>query len=243
MRHHQTGPGTIGRVRPDATASYAELIEFCDQHLAYFMVPQYLSFVAELPRTPSEKAEKYKLKISATKTVTSSGTARARVSASAGKAAARLCSSVRDITLAAQHTGDVLTDIDGAVARVLIDRPHALNALSPGVIGGLRAAVAAAAAAGCAGIDIRGAGGTLSAGADLVDSEVEALMERLAGLSSSALIQMKGLYRAAMTADPATALAAERETLLRRLAEDPAAAGGLAAFAGRRAPDFSGART
>lgn len=50
---------------PDATVSYAELIEFCNQHMAYYMVPRYLSFADELPKTPSEKVEKYKLKISA----------------------------------------------------------------------------------------------------------------------------------------------------------------------------------
>jgi carnitine-CoA ligase len=46
--------------------SYAELIEFCNQHMAYYMVPRYLSFAEELPKTPSEKVEKYKLKIAAT---------------------------------------------------------------------------------------------------------------------------------------------------------------------------------
>jgi carnitine-CoA ligase len=51
---------------PDATVSYAELIEFCNQHMAYYMVPRYLSFAEELPKTPSEKVEKYKLKIAAT---------------------------------------------------------------------------------------------------------------------------------------------------------------------------------
>ncbi len=51
---------------PGAAVSYAELIEFCNQHMAYYMVPRYLSFADGLPKTPSEKVEKYKLKIAAT---------------------------------------------------------------------------------------------------------------------------------------------------------------------------------
>ncbi len=69
--------------------------------------------------------------------------------------------------LVTQHTGDVATVIEGAVARVLIDRPEARNALSPAVVAGIVAAVDAAAGAGCSVLVIRGAGGTLSAGADL----------------------------------------------------------------------------
>jgi enoyl-CoA hydratase/carnithine racemase len=262
--------------------------------------------------------------------------------------------------MAAQRIGDVVTVIDGGVARVVIDRPHARNALSPEVIGGLRGAITAAAGAGCSVLLLRGAGGTLSAGADLkylrgirhdpaalrayitsigetirlladapfisvcvveeyalaggceillacdlavvseearigdrhleygllpgaggsvrlaravpgavarrllytgemidgaaaaraglvshavpraeVGAEADALVARLAGLSGSALTQMKGLYTAAMTSDPETAMAAEREILIRHLSADPAAAEGLAAFAEGRAPDFS----
>lgn len=66
-----------------------------------------------------------------------------------------------------QRTGDVVATVEGAVARVLIDRPAARNALSPEVIAGIIAAVGNAAAAGCPVLVIRGAGGTLSAGADL----------------------------------------------------------------------------
>jgi enoyl-CoA hydratase len=62
---------------------------------------------------------------------------------------------------------DVIAEVDGAVARVLIDRAEALNALSPAVLDGLRAAVDAAIQAGCSVLVLRGSGGTLSAGADL----------------------------------------------------------------------------
>ncbi|MBO0829449.1 MAG: enoyl-CoA hydratase/isomerase family protein [Streptosporangiales bacterium] len=62
---------------------------------------------------------------------------------------------------------EVIVEIDGVVARVLIDRPKAKNALSPAVLAGLDAAVDTALAAGCSVFVLRGAGGTLSAGADL----------------------------------------------------------------------------
>jgi enoyl-CoA hydratase len=250
--------------------------------------------------------------------------------------------------------------IAGGAARVTINRPGARNALSPEVVARLGDAVAAAAAADCSVLVIRGSGGTLSAGADLkylrsvladdvavreyitaigarvdriapapfvtvavveeyalaggceimlacdlavvserarigdrhlnygllpgaggsvrlaralppalarrllltgemidgatagriglvshavpagqVDAELDALVGRLTGLSRDALLQMKGLYAAAVTIGPAQALEQERETLLRHLAKDADAAEGLAAFAERRAPDWS----
>ena len=43
----------------------AELVAFCAEHMAYYMVPRYLDVVDALPKTPSEKIEKYKLAVSA----------------------------------------------------------------------------------------------------------------------------------------------------------------------------------
>ena len=37
------------------------IIEFAKQKLAYFKVPRYIEYVADLPRTPSERVEKHKL--------------------------------------------------------------------------------------------------------------------------------------------------------------------------------------
>lgn len=48
-----------------ASASYEEIIAFCDEHMPYYMVPRYLEFIEALPKTPSEKIEKYKLKTAA----------------------------------------------------------------------------------------------------------------------------------------------------------------------------------
>jgi len=61
----------------------------------------------------------------------------------------------------------VRTAVDGRVARVLIDRPEAHNALSPTVLDGLEAALDTALAARCSVFVLRGEGGSLSAGADL----------------------------------------------------------------------------
>jgi carnitine-CoA ligase len=50
---------------PGSTVSFEELIGFCAANMPYYMVPRYLDFVDELPKTPSEKIEKYRLKAAA----------------------------------------------------------------------------------------------------------------------------------------------------------------------------------
>jgi crotonobetaine/carnitine-CoA ligase len=37
------------------------IVAFAKQKLAYFKVPRYIEYVADLPRTPSERVEKHKL--------------------------------------------------------------------------------------------------------------------------------------------------------------------------------------
>ena len=49
-------------LKPGAALMPAELIRHCDRNLAYFMVPRYVDFVAEFPRTASQKIEKHKLR-------------------------------------------------------------------------------------------------------------------------------------------------------------------------------------
>lgn len=61
----------------------------------------------------------------------------------------------------------VLFAVDGPVARATLNRAEAMNSLSPAVLTGLADAVGAAVAARCSVLVIRGARGTLSAGADL----------------------------------------------------------------------------
>jgi carnitine-CoA ligase len=51
--------------RPGAEITEKELIGFCSQTMAYFMVPRFIRFVDVLPKTASEKVEKYKLRIMA----------------------------------------------------------------------------------------------------------------------------------------------------------------------------------
>jgi crotonobetaine/carnitine-CoA ligase len=50
---------------PGTELDYTELISFCAEHMAYYMVPRYLDTLDELPKTPSEKIEKYKLTVAA----------------------------------------------------------------------------------------------------------------------------------------------------------------------------------
>ncbi len=42
--------------------SEKEMIEWCEPRMAYFAIPRYIAFRSELPKTPSERVEKYKLK-------------------------------------------------------------------------------------------------------------------------------------------------------------------------------------
>lgn len=49
-------------LRSSARLSPEELIAFCEDRMAYFMVPRYVEFVDALPRTPTEKVEKYVLR-------------------------------------------------------------------------------------------------------------------------------------------------------------------------------------
>ena len=39
-----------------------ELITFCEQRMAYFMVPRYLRFLDEMPKTPTQRVQKYQLR-------------------------------------------------------------------------------------------------------------------------------------------------------------------------------------
>jgi crotonobetaine/carnitine-CoA ligase len=49
-------------VREGAKLSHAEVVRFASDHMSYFMVPRFVEFIGELPKTASEKLEKYKLK-------------------------------------------------------------------------------------------------------------------------------------------------------------------------------------
>ncbi len=49
-------------LRPGSNLTPAALIDFCQQNMAYYMVPRYVEFVPDLPRTMSEKVQKYKLR-------------------------------------------------------------------------------------------------------------------------------------------------------------------------------------
>jgi carnitine-CoA ligase len=50
------------QLRPGAAAEAKELFEYCAAELPFFMVPQYLEFVAEIPKTANQKSQRYLLK-------------------------------------------------------------------------------------------------------------------------------------------------------------------------------------
>jgi carnitine-CoA ligase len=47
---------------PGARLDPAELIAFLRPRLAHFMIPRYVRITAELPKTPTQKAEKHRLR-------------------------------------------------------------------------------------------------------------------------------------------------------------------------------------
>jgi crotonobetaine/carnitine-CoA ligase len=46
----------------EASVTPEEIVRFCEGKIAYFMVPRYIEIKDRLPKTPSERIEKYKLK-------------------------------------------------------------------------------------------------------------------------------------------------------------------------------------
>ncbi len=48
--------------KPAATVSAADLVHFAVEHMNYYMVPRFIEFIDALPKTATEKIEKYKLK-------------------------------------------------------------------------------------------------------------------------------------------------------------------------------------
>jgi crotonobetaine/carnitine-CoA ligase len=49
-------------LHPDAAVTHEELLAHCIEHIPYFAVPRYIEIVGELPRTPSGRVEKYRLR-------------------------------------------------------------------------------------------------------------------------------------------------------------------------------------
>jgi crotonobetaine/carnitine-CoA ligase len=52
-------------LRESRTLTEAELVAHCAENMAYFMVPRFVEFLPALPKTMTEKVEKYKLKAAA----------------------------------------------------------------------------------------------------------------------------------------------------------------------------------
>jgi crotonobetaine/carnitine-CoA ligase len=50
------------RPKDDRQLDFVELMEYCNQRMAYFMVPRYVRIVKQLPKTGTEKVQKVKLR-------------------------------------------------------------------------------------------------------------------------------------------------------------------------------------
>jgi crotonobetaine/carnitine-CoA ligase len=48
--------------KPDHQVTEEELIRWCEPRMAYFAIPRYIAIRDSLPKTPSERVEKFKLK-------------------------------------------------------------------------------------------------------------------------------------------------------------------------------------
>ena len=48
--------------KPGEALAHADVVRFAAEHMSYFMVPRFVEFIEQLPKTASEKLEKYKLK-------------------------------------------------------------------------------------------------------------------------------------------------------------------------------------
>ena len=49
-------------LKPGHELTPEQLIEWCEPRMAYFTIPRYIAFRCDLPKTPSERVEKYRLK-------------------------------------------------------------------------------------------------------------------------------------------------------------------------------------
>ncbi|NWG03499.1 MAG: ATP-dependent acyl-CoA ligase [Syntrophaceae bacterium] len=49
-------------LRPNKELKPEDLIKFCEERMAYFMVPRYVEFLKEFPKTPTDRAQKFELR-------------------------------------------------------------------------------------------------------------------------------------------------------------------------------------
>ncbi|MBI5585360.1 MAG: AMP-binding protein [Deltaproteobacteria bacterium] len=49
-------------LKPGGTLSPVELMDYCQERMAYFMMPRYLRFLEALPKTPTQRVQKYQLR-------------------------------------------------------------------------------------------------------------------------------------------------------------------------------------
>lgn len=50
------------KLKPGKSLSPQGLVSYCEEQMAYFMIPRYIRFMEEFPRTPTQRVEKYRLR-------------------------------------------------------------------------------------------------------------------------------------------------------------------------------------
>jgi crotonobetaine/carnitine-CoA ligase len=45
-------------LKPGQTLKPEELLAYCEERMAYFMIPRYVRFMAEMPKTPTQRVQK-----------------------------------------------------------------------------------------------------------------------------------------------------------------------------------------
>ena len=50
------------QLKPGAMATPEALFEFCVEHLPFFMVPKFLEFLEEIPKTANQKSQRFVLR-------------------------------------------------------------------------------------------------------------------------------------------------------------------------------------
>ena len=48
-------------IQEEGALAHEEVVRFAADHMSYFIVPRYVEFIKALPKTETEKVQKYKL--------------------------------------------------------------------------------------------------------------------------------------------------------------------------------------
>ena len=49
-------------LKPGESLTNEALLDYCQERMAYFMIPRYVRFMDQLPKTPTQRVQKYQLR-------------------------------------------------------------------------------------------------------------------------------------------------------------------------------------